>query len=76
MSMAPYLAEPLAQAAHDIAQLQGRAKAAGISLRAPPEDVDPRTCCGRGCDPCMYTYYFDAVDAWREEARRLLGAKQ
>jgi hypothetical protein len=62
----------LADAQADIARLQRAAGSAGITLRAAPEPLDPRTCCGRGCDPCMYTYYFDAVDAWKEEVERQL----
>ena len=72
MSLAESLAEPLAQAQSDIERLQAEAHARGLTLRAPPEAVDPRTCCGRGCHPCMYTYYFNAVDVWREQARQLL----
>ncbi len=46
--------------------LQQRAAAAGITLRAlPPE---PTTCCGRGCNGCVWESYDAALDYWREEA--------
>jgi hypothetical protein len=72
MSLAKSLALPLADASSLIERLQAEALARGLTLRAPPEPIDPQSCCGRGCFPCMYTYYFDAVDAWREDARQRL----
>jgi hypothetical protein len=62
----------LADAQADVQRLQDAAQCAGIALRAPPEQIDPRSCCGRGCHLCMYTYYFDALDAWKEEAGKRL----
>jgi hypothetical protein len=72
-SRAEEFAEPLGQALADIARLSAEAQARGIALPAPPEAIDPQTCCGRGCFPCMYTYYFEAVEAWRARAGELLG---
>ncbi|MDB5806989.1 MAG: oxidoreductase-like protein [Betaproteobacteria bacterium] len=72
MSLAASLAMPLADAQALIERLQAEAGAKRLTLRAPPETIDPASCCGRGCFPCMYTYYFDAVDAWREDARQRL----
>ena len=46
--------------------LQQRAQAAGVALRAPPPE--PTSCCGRGCNGCVWEGYYGAVDYWREEA--------
>lgn len=46
--------------------LQQRAQAAGVALRPPPPE--PTSCCGRGCNGCVWEGYYSAVDYWREEA--------
>lgn len=48
------------------AALQQRAAAAGITLRQPPSEPD--SCCGRGCNGCVWEGWYEAVDYWREEA--------
>ena len=53
-----------------IAQLQGRAAQTGVALRAPPPL--PTTCCGRGCNGCVWEGYFDAVTWWLEDAAEAL----
>jgi hypothetical protein len=50
--------------------LQLRANQVGVSLREPPPE--PTSCCGRGCDGCVWSSYFEAVDYWRQEAESLL----
>lgn len=47
-------------------ELQLRAQAAGVTLRSPPPA--PTTCCGRGCNGCVWEGFYAAVDYWREEA--------
>jgi hypothetical protein len=57
-----------------IAHLQGRAQRAGIdlatALRAPPPE--PSTCCGRGCNGCVWEGYYHAVRYWADDALELI----
>lgn len=46
--------------------LQQRASDLGVTLRTPPPE--PTTCCGRGCNGCVWEAYYSAVAYWREEA--------
>lgn len=53
-----------------IAALRARLDAAGLSLRQPPPV--PTTCCGRGCNGCVWEGYYAALRYWREDAVALL----
>lgn len=57
-----------------IAHLQGRAQRAGVDLsrvlRAPPPE--PTTCCGRGCNGCVWEGYYHAVRYWADDALDLI----
>ena len=33
----------------------------------PPIEPHPLECCGRGCCPCIFDYYRDALSHWRIE---------
>lgn len=46
--------------------LQQRAQDAGVPLRPPPPE--PTSCCGRGCNGCVWEGFYAAADYWREEA--------
>lgn len=52
------------------ARLQARAAEQGLSLRSPPPE--PTSCCGRGCNGCVWEGYYDAVAYWQEEALLIL----
>jgi hypothetical protein len=52
--------------------LQQRAARAGVELREPPPE--PTSCCGRGCNGCVWEGYYGAVQYWIEEAELVLAA--
>jgi hypothetical protein len=33
-------------------------------LPAKPERPAPEECCGGGCVPCVYDYYYEAMEKW------------
>jgi hypothetical protein len=53
-----------AQAAVQMAQQL--ASKVGIVLREPPPQ--PTSCCGRGCNGCVWEGYYTALAYWRDEA--------
>jgi hypothetical protein len=59
-------------AAAMFAALQAQALRQGIELRRPPPE--PTTCCGRGCNGCVWEGFFNAAEYWRLDALDALGA--
>jgi hypothetical protein len=53
-----------------IAQFQQRLQAAGHDFREPPPE--PTSCCGRGCNGCVWESYDAALLFWYEDAGALL----
>lgn len=33
----------------------------------PPEKPSANECCGGGCAPCIYDYYYEAMEKWQEK---------
>ncbi|WP_409997541.1 oxidoreductase-like domain-containing protein [Curvibacter sp. APW13] len=70
-----YTARPL-QCAEDADQmfqgLQTLANARGVTLRPPPPH--PTSCCGRGCNGCVWEGFLAAAAFWREDALAALAS--
>jgi hypothetical protein len=46
----------------------------GCTLRPPPPE--PTTCCGRGCNGCVWESFLFAATYWRDEAVLILQASE
>nr|WP_291137398.1 oxidoreductase-like domain-containing protein [Hydrogenophaga sp.] len=74
MSVANVTPRDQASAQALIAHLRTRARQVGVdldsALRAPPPE--PTTCCGRGCNGCVWEGYHHAVRYWADDALAVL----
>lgn len=61
----------LQEAQSMVTSIRDALAAADLVLRAPPEIPD--TCCGRGCNGCVWEGYYAALLFWRDDAAQLLG---
>ena len=52
------------------ADLGRQLAAGGVVFRSPPPE--PGTCCGKGCNGCVWESWFAAADYWCEQAAALL----
>jgi hypothetical protein len=39
------------------------------AIPGPPDEPDPIECCNRGCCPCIFDYYRDALERWKALVR-------
>lgn len=42
------------------------ASQAKVTLPPKPERPSPEECCGSGCVPCVYDYYYEAIEKWQK----------
>ncbi|MCB1959230.1 MAG: oxidoreductase [Rhodocyclaceae bacterium] len=55
-----------------VAGISSALSAHGLTLRPPPPV--PTTCCGRGCNGCVWAGYYAALLYWRDCAGALMAA--
>jgi len=76
LALGLFMTPPLPCSAEDaralFARLQAQARAQGVPLRPPPPE--PTTCCGRGCNGCVWEAWYAAVGYWRDDALQALGS--
>ena len=66
------MAPALLAACAAFARYQTLAKQAGVALRPTP--IQPTSCCGRGCNGCVWEGFYDAATFWIEDAETALTA--
>lgn len=46
-----------------------------LELPDPPEKPDPRSCCERGCEHCIFDYYEKAMAIWHKKVAAIKAGK-
>ena len=57
----------LSEARALVRAVQKAAEVLGRDIPAPPEEPLSGDCCEKGCERCVFTVYYDAVEDWRLE---------
>ena len=57
----------LSEARAMISTVRAKAFARHVVIAEPPEEPLPADCCERGCDHCVFTVYYEAINAWRRD---------
>ncbi len=55
-----------------ISAMRAKASTRKARIPEPPEEPLPENCCERGCDRCVFTVYYEAVDDWRRDVEAQL----
>ncbi len=50
-----------------ISALRAKALARKERIPEPPEEPLSENCCERGCERCVFTVYYEAIDTWRDD---------
>jgi hypothetical protein len=64
----------LSEARGIVSTLRARAFARHAVIPEPPEEPLPENCCERGCDRCVFTVHYEAIDEWRRDVETLLSS--
>jgi hypothetical protein len=48
---------------------------ANLELPPRPQEPDPQECCNRGCERCIYVYYYEALEKWEQRIEAIKAAQ-